>query len=1004
MGTAQLKNLLMWWMCGCWFLGPAQAAERGNLSTQIETRIEKQNWPPARQAAGRAAVREVLGDVAGTVLGRDDPSVAMFMGVLVHAEKSKLAPESAVAVARAAFRAARKGAGPERLLRLATRAQDLGREATRTRDWLLGLADLRQSKIDGPVAEALVAEAIEKNWPPADFGSLKWCLVRAGRKGHDPKAFSAYLLKKAKGDRESPDRRCAKATRFFARQGKAKAKPSSISQVRRPSVPRATSPRRPQVVQRFSAKDRLIRDQMAETVGKTRVAKPATYKMALPLPGTLAGCNPFTRSFDMDGDGTKGEYKVVSLLECNGQNLVSLVKSQVEGTCLVYSTTAYLETLIGRKLLVARPATSDHPLTDFLPVDLGEAINNHCLKPIPILAGTSLSVPKKNKATYATLEAFLPQTEQIPRYMMFGPLKDVGPAVDGQKLKTLFENSPWFQLAKKTASHFKNLSPQHCTSVMPNVDFSSPVEVARIKSLGEQYYEDADAMSVAEKDELYSKITGPYVNCIHAAARSKGLVFAVAPYPQMREALDMQHCLDKSGKKADCKSDLAVDFDYGKVDEEIRTFLKMGYPVQTGMHWKNWKGSEHRDVNAGSDHFYYRVTCPADLDAFACDKDEDDAVELADKTYCVGYGHSVLIVGYMQNLGGEDGHGFDYWIIKNSHGWSKNLKKAKIHLVATPSSTGPITEARSTKRLFYSDGRHDKYYVFKNVNFVRFGPEIQSLDDIAAEGGMLLAVSDMDKDGILDFFDNCPLKFNTAQLDGDGDWVGDVCDPCPEVYDRYQSLSNLHIHDPDHDGLTLLCDNCYYDANPDQKDSNGNGKGDACQACPKLTAAENKDLDCIAPAEDNCPEHYNPGQEDMDGDGLGDACDKDKDGDGISNIMDNCPNDYNYSQARVDSGRVELDGKTKILVPWACEDEWAEIIDFIRNEQVRKFEELLNLAKTMKKGPPPVSPVLGGSPYLRILPHLNVKVLKTVLQSLGVAPRMQAEILRVKSSLGGRQR
>ncbi|MBW2702427.1 MAG: thrombospondin type 3 repeat-containing protein, partial [Deltaproteobacteria bacterium] len=995
-----MRKLATWLLCAWMGLGLASAAERGNLSTQIETRIEKQNWTPARKAAWRAAVREVLGDVAGTVLGRDDPSVAMFMGVLVHAEKSKLAPESAVAVARAAFRAARKGAEPERLLRLATRAQDLGREATRTRDWLLGLADLRQSKIDGPVAEALVAEAIEKNWPPADFGSLKWCLVRAGRKGHDPKAFSAYLLKKAKGDRESPDRRCAKATRFFARQNKTK--PSGTVQARRPSLPKAASLRPPQVVRRLSAKDRLIREQMAETVGKTRVAKPAAYKMALPLPGTLAGCNGFTRSFDMDGDGTKGEYKVVSLLECNGQNLVSLVKAQVEGSCSVYSTTAYLETLVGRKLLAARPATPDHPLADFLPVDLGEAINNYCLKPIPILAGSSLSVPKEDKSTYATLEAFLPQTEHIPLYMLFRPLKDLGPQVSGEKLKIHFENSPWFKLAKQTASHFKALSPQHCASVMPNVNFSNSVEVARLKELGKKYYDEDLELSTNEKNEFYSKIAGPYTNCIHDAARGKGLVFAVAPYPQVRETLDMRHCLDAAGKKVDCKSAEAVDFDYGKVDEEIRQFLKMGFPVQTVMNWKHWKGSEHRNVDAGSDYFFYRVTCPGDLDAFSCDKDEDNAVELADGTYCVGNGHSVLIVGYMQNLGGEDGHGFDYWIIKNSHGWSKNLKKAKIHLVATPSSTGPITEARSTKRLFYSDGRHDKYYVFKNVNFVRFGPEIQSLDDIAAEGGMLLAVSDMDKDGILDFFDNCPLKFNTAQLDGDGDWVGDVCDPCPEVYDRYQSLSNLHIHDPDHDGLTLLCDNCYYDANPDQKDSNGNGKGDACQACPKLTAAENKDLDCIAPAEDNCPEHYNPGQEDLDGDGLGDACDKDKDGDGISNIMDNCPNDSNLSQARVDSGRVELDGKTKILVPWACEDEWAEIIDFIRNEQVRKFEELLNLAKTMKKGPPPVSPVLGGSPYLRILPHLNVKVLKTVLQSLGVAPRMQAEILRVKSSLGGR--
>ena len=1034
-----MKKLTTFLLCGSLCMGLAHAAERVNFSTVIEARIDKQAWTAARKSTWRKAVKAGLGDGAGTVVGRDDPSVGLFMGILSHAEKRKVSPESAVAVAGAAFRAVRKGAEPKRLLRLATRVLDLRRKASRAQDWLLGLADLRQLKIDGEVAEALVSEAIEQNWPQAQFGSIKWCLVRAGRKGHDTKAFLAFLLKEGRSGKDSPDRVCAKATRFFARRSKKdkqtavsahstrrskKDKQTAVSahstrqskkdkkivgladSTRRSKTdkktPAVVSPRPPKLVSRLSAKDRLVRMQMAETVGKTRVAKPAMYKLALPLPGSLPGCESLVRFFDMDGDGQEEKYKVVSLLECNGQNLVSLVKSQVEGTCSFYSTTGYLETLVGRKLLAARPATYYHPLLDFLPVDLGEAFNHYCLVPIPILAGSSMSVPKGEKSTYATLEAFLPQTEHLPMYMLMRPLKELEPGIGGAEIKALFANSPWHKLAAKTAVHFKALSPQHCTSVAPDVDFSDPVQVARIKSLAKKYWGNADPMSPAEKDEFLGKIVGPYVNCIHDAARSKGMVFAVAPYELMREAIDMKRCLDAAGKKVDCQSEDAVDFDYGKVDAEIRTFLDMGYPVQTTMNWEHWKTAEHRDLDAGSDYFYYRLTCPGALSAFACDEDESDAASIDGGTYCVGYGHSVLIVGYLKRFdSNQKSQGQDYWIIKNSHGWSKDEKKAKIHLVATPSSTGPITEARSTKRLFYSDGRQSKYFVFKDVNFVRFGPEIQSLDDIAAGSDMAAAMSDVDGDGVIDFFDNCPFKPNASQLDGDKDWVGDACDACPSTYDRYQSQSNTNIHDPEADGLPFACDNCDYHVNPDQKDSNEDGKGDVCDDCPHLKPAQNKDKDCIAPADDNCPEAYNPGQENLDGDKLGDVCDPDKDGDGISNVKDNCPNEYNPSQLLVDSG---LSGFASIHIPWACGDEWGAFLDFLLAEHPRKFKELQKLAKTIKKGPPPNSPVPGDSPYLRFLPRCNAKVLDSVLQSLKVSPRIRTEMLRVKSSLDGRRK
>ena len=71
--------------------------------------------------------------------------------------------------------------------------------------------------------------------------------------------------------------------------------------------------------------------------------------------------------------------------------------------------------------------------------------------------------------------------------------------------------------------------------------------------------------------------------------------------------------------------------------------------------------------------------------------------------------------------------------------------------------------------------------------------------------------------------------------------------------------------DTDGDGVPDLSDNCVSVPNADQKDTDHNGKGDAC---------EDYDRDGILNAYDNCPNTPNASQIDTDQDGVGDACDK----------------------------------------------------------------------------------------------------------------------------------
>jgi hypothetical protein len=113
---------------------------------------------------------------------------------------------------------------------------------------------------------------------------------------------------------------------------------------------------------------------------------------------------------------------------------------------------------------------------------------------------------------------------------------------------------------------------------------------------------------------------------------------------------------------------------------------------------------------------------------------------------------------------------------------------------------------------------------------------------------------DNDGDGVPNWRDNCPTRFNDDQTNTDAadeglEPRGDACDG-----------------DNDNDGDLDGADNCDVDANADQADLDGDGRGDACD--------DDDDADSVADSDDNCPTVKNKAQDDADHDGTGDACDE----------------------------------------------------------------------------------------------------------------------------------
>ncbi|MCP4715247.1 MAG: hypothetical protein GY868_09035, partial [Deltaproteobacteria bacterium] len=159
------------------------------------------------------------------------------------------------------------------------------------------------------------------------------------------------------------------------------------------------------------------------------------------------------------------------------------------------------------------------------------------------------------------------------------------------------------------------------------------------------------------------------------------------------------------------------------------------------------------------------------------------------------------------------------------------------------------------------------------------------------------AKGDSDGDGVIDYFDNCPMTPNGTKLGtcSGGLFAGIACFSSWDcMFFRFKGNCSMNQEDADNDGVGDVCETA--DVPEPVADRDDDGISDDADNCPDTANGPDKGTcfyDAAFPrcgdVSEVCPGGYCDSQEDGDHDGIGDACDDDGDGDGIADGKDICP-------------------------------------------------------------------------------------------------------------------
>ena len=230
-------------------------------------------------------------------------------------------------------------------------------------------------------------------------------------------------------------------------------------------------------------------------------------------------CQPVPFQADLvDQDGNDEIYSMISLLECNGENLVSPVRQQEGGTCGTYSTVAALELTLGAMFSNVRPVTPDHPIDDFFPINLSEGYrlySNYIYYPY----ASVLTGPDDHNWMVSTHASFFPIQSSN------------GVGENGMTGKPL-----------PLSSHYNEISDYCKDIVEPQL---TKVQLDRIRN--------EDTLDKDEKRVVWSARYHPIFNCLWDAAKQQELVFVGS---HLEYTLPGNRCVDTQAGIGDIPCEL----------------------------------------------------------------------------------------------------------------------------------------------------------------------------------------------------------------------------------------------------------------------------------------------------------------------------------------------------------------------------------------------------------------------------------------------------------------